>query len=33
VPRMRFSPEEAEERFSPLVMATALSISQRPDPR
>jgi DNA-binding IclR family transcriptional regulator len=33
VPRMRFTPKEAEERFSPLVMATALSISERPDPR
>jgi len=29
VPRARFTAEEAEKRFSPLVMATALSISQR----
>jgi len=33
VPRARFSPEEAEERFSPLVVAGAQSVSQKSNPR
>ena len=33
VPRARFSQEEAEERFSPLVVAAAQSVSQKSNPR
>ena len=33
VPRARFSPEEAEERFAPLVVAAAQSVSQKSNPR
>jgi len=33
VPSARFSPDEAEKRFSPLVVAAALSVSQRSNPR
>jgi IclR family pca regulon transcriptional regulator len=33
VSRARFSPEEAEERFSPLVVAAAMSVSQMSKPR
>lgn len=33
VPRARFSREEAEEKFSPLVVAAAQSVSQKSNPR
>jgi DNA-binding IclR family transcriptional regulator len=33
VPKARFSREEAEERFSPLVTAAAQSVSQKTNPR
>lgn len=33
VPRTRFSREEAEEKFSPLVVAAAQSVSQKANPR
>jgi len=33
VPRARFSPEEAEEKFSSLVVAAAQSVSQKSNPR
>ena len=33
VPRARFSPEEAEEQFSSLVVAAAQSVSQKSNPR
>lgn len=33
VPRARFSREEAEERFSPLVLAAAQAVSQKSNPR